>query len=90
MFPFYTTCKYKQKPKKNTGFLVFYFTWKALFVLKIFKFLTWLFSQKNSLIKKITLISKFMTLQHAKQTIAIHTLPNILRGKGNETMKSVS
>ena len=31
-----------------------------------------------------------MTLQHAKQTIAIHTLPNILRGKGNETMKSVS
>ena len=31
-----------------------------------------------------------MTLQHAKQTIAIHILPNILRGKGNETMKSVS
>ena len=28
-----------------------------------------------------------MTSQSGKQTIAIHLLPNILRRKGNETMK---
>ena len=43
----------------------FYFILNALFVLKIFKFLTWLFShvEKNGLIKKIRFISKFMTSQ---------------------------
>ena len=42
----------------------FYFTLKALLVLKIFKFLSWIFGHvKNSLIRKIRLISKFMTSQ---------------------------
>ena len=43
--------------------------------------------QQNDLIRKIKLILKFMTSQSGKQVIAIHILPNILRSKGNETMK---
>ena len=42
----------------------FCFTLKALFVLKIFKFLFWLFGMyKHGLIRKARLISKFMTSQ---------------------------
>ena len=43
----------------------FYFTLKALFVLKEFKFLSWLFGhvEKNILIRKRRLISKFVTPQ---------------------------
>ena len=33
------------------------------------------------------LISNFTTLQASQQTIVIHILPNILRSKGNQTMK---
>ena len=33
------------------------------------------------------LISKIMTSQPGKQTIAIHILPNISRSKDNQTMK---
>ena len=65
-----------------------YFTLKALFVLKIFKFLSWLFGDdKNGLIRKIRLISKFMTSHSGQQTISIHILPNISRSKHNQTMK---
>ena len=39
------------------------------------------------LIRKISLISKFMTSQPGKQTIPIHILPNIPRSKVNQTMK---
>ena len=41
----------------------FYFILKALFILKIFKFLPRLFGhvEKNGLIRKIMLISNFMT-----------------------------
>ena len=56
----------------------FYFTSKSLFVLKMFK---------NSFVRKVRLISKFMTSQPGKQTIALHTLPNISRRKYNQTMK---
>ena len=42
---------------------------------------------KNSSIKKIRLILKFMTSQPGYQTIAIHIFPNILRSKYNQTMK---
>ena len=66
----------------------FYFTLKALFVLKIFKFLAWLFGHvKNGLIRKIRLISKLMTSQPGKQTIAISISPNILVSKGNQIIK---
>ena len=72
------------KIKKNA----FYFTLKALFVLKILKFLSWLLVlQKNGLIRKMRLTSKFMTSQPWKQRIAIHILPNISRSEGNRTMK---
>ena len=37
--------------------------------------------------RKIRLISKFMTSQPGQQTIAIHILPNISQIKGNQTMK---
>ena len=35
----------------------------------------------------VSLISKFMTSQPGKQTVAIHILPNISRSKANQTMK---
>ena len=35
----------------------------------------------------IELVSKFMTSQHRKQTIAIYIFPNISISKGNLTMK---
>ena len=74
----------------------FNFTLKAHCVLKIFKLLSiWsncqiadnLVMQKNGLIRKIRLISKFMTSQLVKQTIAMHILPNISRSKGNQITK---
>ena len=42
---------------------------------------------KNRLIRKIGLISKFITSspEKNKKTIALHTLPNISRNKGNQT-----
>ena len=65
-----------------------YFTLKALFVLKIFKFcLDILVIYKSGLIRKVRLISKFMTSQAGQQTVAIHIPPNISRRKGNQTMK---
>ena len=61
----------------------FYFSVKALYVLKIFKFLSSLFGhvEKNGLISKVRLISEFMTSQSGKQTIAVLILPNISRKK---------
>ena len=43
--------------------------------------------QENDLIRKLRLISKFMTSQAGKQMIATYTLPNISRNKGNQSMK---
>ena len=43
---------------------------------------------KNGLIRKISLILKFMTSQPGLQTIVIRILPNISQNKGNKTMKS--
>ena len=66
----------------------FCFILKALFVLKIFNCLSWLWScRKSGLIRNISLISKFVTSQPGKQTIAIHIFPNISRSKSNQTMK---
>ena len=42
---------------------------------------------QNGLIRKIRLISNFITSQPGKQTIVIHILPNISRNKGNQAMK---
>ena len=49
--------------------------------------LEFLVMYRNDLIKKIRLISNFMTSQPSQQTILIHILPNITRSKGNQTMK---
>ena len=43
--------------------------------------------RKNGLIRKIRLISKFLTSQPGKQAITIHILPIISRSKGNRTEK---
>ena len=59
----------------------FYFTLKALFLLKIFKFLSWLFGHFE---KWERLISKFVTSQSGQLTNAIHILTNILGSKGNQ------
>ena len=42
---------------------------------------------KSGLIRKIRLISKFKMSEPGSQTIAIHILANILRSKGNQSMK---
>ena len=39
------------------------------------------------MVRKIGLISKFMTSQPGQQTIAIHVLPNISRSKDDQTIK---
>ena len=72
---------------------VFYFTSKALFVLKIIKFLSWLFGHvAKRLDKKDKVNFKFYDKQSIwqtifEQTIVTHILPNISRIKGNQTMK---
>ena len=48
--------------------------------------LEFLIMQQNNLMRKIKLISNFMTSQPGKQTIVIHILPNISRSKSNPTM----
>ena len=42
--------------------------------------------EKNGSIRKVRLISKFVTSQPGKQTIEIHTLSNISRSKGNQSV----
>ena len=43
--------------------------------------------QKDGLIRKIRLVSKFMTSQAGQQVITIHTLPNISKSKDNQATK---
>ena len=50
-------------------------------------FLDFLVMQKNDLIRKIKLISKFIKSQLGKQSIAVNILPNISAHKGNRTIK---
>ena len=61
----------------------FHFILKALFVLKISKFLSKFFGH----VEKMRLTSKFMTSQPGQKTIAIHILPNISRSKVNKRVK---
>ena len=69
---------------------VFYFMSKALFVLEMFAFLTWNFDyveKRNSLIRKLRLISKFMTSQTRQQMTTMHIFPNISRPNYNQKMR---
>ena len=43
--------------------------------------------KKNGMIRKMRLISKFMTSQSGRQTIAIPVLSDIIRSKDNPTIK---
>ena len=61
-----------------------YFILKAFFILKTFNFRS---CRKNGLIRKISLMLKFMTSQPGQQTAAIHILSNISRSKGNQAIK---
>ena len=75
------------KIKKN----VFYFMLKALFVLEIFTFLSWLFGYvEKRPDKKAQLISKLMTSKARQKIITIHILPNISRSKGSHAIKLTS
>ena len=69
----------------------FYFILKALFILGIFKFLSWLLGHVGKIYfnvyLQIRLTSKFMTSQPGFQTMAIYLLSTILQSKGNQTMK---
>ena len=67
----------------------FFFILKALFVLKIFKFLPSFldYVEKKAWLKKIRLISKFITSQPGWQRITLHVLMNLSWIKGNQTMK---
>ena len=63
----------------------FHFNLKVLFVLEIFRFLSWLFvekmlDQKDKVNFKIYGVTTWLT-------ITIHILPNISRSKGNQAMK---
>ena len=61
---------------------------KALYVFEIFDifFPEVLAKQENSLIKKLNLISKFMTSKIERKINKIHILPNTSRSKGNQVM----
>ena len=66
----------------------FYSKLKALSFLRYSHFCPdFLVIQKNGLIKKLWLISKFMTSQTGQQIVTIHDLLYISRSKSNQTMK---
>ena len=64
----------------------FYFMLKALFVLKVIILESYRFGYVQKL-RKLMLISKFMTSQPGQKIISIHILPNISRSKSNHTIK---
>ena len=83
---FHKSCFYllQWKPFKNDEKYFFI----SHFILQIFTFLYWLSCMlKNSLIRKLRLISKLMTSQTGQQIITIHILFNASRSKSNQTMK---
>ena len=50
-------------------------------------YLDFLVIEKTGLIRKIRLITNFMTSQPVSETTAIHILPNTSQSKDNQTMK---
>ena len=68
----------------------FYLILKSLFLLRDLHFCPdFLVMQESGLIRKLWLISKFMTSQTGTQTISINILPDISKSKANRTMKFV-
>ena len=68
---------------------VFYFTSKALFVLEIFTFLSWLFSYLEKRLDKKTIINFIIydVTDWTKEIITIRILPNLSRSKDDQAMK---
>ena len=52
-------------------------------------FVTFRSCRKNGLIRKISLILKFMASQPGLQTIVVHILPNISQSKSKQAMEFV-
>ena len=66
----------------------FYFTLRNFFFSRYLNFcLDFLLMWKNGLIRKIRLISKFVTSQPCQKAIAIHILTSISSSKDNQVMK---
>ena len=66
----------------------FYFMLKTVLFLTIFTLLSWLFGcVEIRLDKKAKINFKIMTSETEQQIITIHTLPNISRTKGNQSIK---
>ena len=66
----------------------FYFMLKALFVIRRFKFSSWLFGyERKRLYKKAKVNLRIYKLQTGRQMFALHILPNISGEKGNQAMK---
>ena len=63
----------------------FCFMLKALFVLEIFMFMSWLFDYVEKRLNK-KVIPKCMASQSGQQMIKIHISPNIWRSKDNQAM----
>ena len=64
----------------------FYFTLKAVVVLKIFKFLSWSFSLVEKRLDEKDKVN-FKKKRKRKKTMTIYILPNISRSKDNQIMK---
>ena len=64
----------------------FYFTLKAVVVLKTFKFLSWSFSLVEKRLDEKDKVN-FKKKRKRKKTMTIYILPNISRSKDNQIMK---
>ena len=71
---------FNESPQKNDE-KYFYFIWKVLFVLKIYKFLSWLFGHVGKQ------LDPFRSLWRQNLVNNYNILPNIPWSKGNETME---
>ena len=83
-----STYCFHRKTKTLTGFpICISVTLKSFFVLKIFQVSCWVFDHaENGLIRNLIKIYG-VTLWLTNSCNTIHILPNILRSKGNQTLK---
>ena len=69
--------------------IVLFLVKMSLFVLKIFKFLSWLFWLCKKWLDEKTKVSKFMTSQTGILTITVRILSNFSWSKSSQTMKFI-
>ena len=80
---------FNKKPFKNDEKCVLFPVKMSLFVLKIFKFLSWLFWLCKKWLDEKTKVSKFMTSQTGILTITVRILSNFSWSKSSQTMKFI-